>query len=192
MKQARKVNPDSDGETGTFYSAKLGRNVEYESQLERRFFMLLECLDEVVTYQEQPYRVPYVLDGRPLTYYPDVVFILESGEAIVAELKPCLHMALHVNRCKWKGLQTFCEERGLGMLMTDDRGRTLETLKQTRVPSTFETALLKRLEQGPLRWRDIADLRMQDVPSHAPQAMVLRHDLVMRLEPFSIERKKQR
>ncbi|OJT18395.1 hypothetical protein BO221_40715 [Archangium sp. Cb G35] len=192
LTQARKVNPDSDGKPGSFYSAKLGRNVEYESQLERRFFMLLECLDEVVTYQEQPYAVPYMLDGKPLTYYPDVVFILESGEAIVAELKPCLHMALHVTRCKWKSLQAFCEERGLGMLMTDDRGRTLETLKQTRVPATFETALLKKLERGPLRWRDIADLRMEDVPCHAPQAVVLRHDLVMRLEPFSIERKKQR
>ncbi|WP_309892487.1 sigma factor-like helix-turn-helix DNA-binding protein [Archangium sp.] len=185
-RRAREINPDSEGQSGTFDSKKLGRPVAYESRLERRFFLLLEHLEEVEWYQEQPFAVPYELDGVPRTYYPDVLFNLRDGRGVVVEVKPTLYMARHENVCKWKGLQAFCQERGLGMLVTDG-SRTLRDLERLRVPATFERRLLSALEGGPLSWSTIVRLRTSDVPSLALEAVVLQRGLVLRMNPFELQ-----
>lgn len=184
-RRAREINPNSKGQSGTFASKKLGRKVAYESRLEQRFFLLLEHLEEVEWYQEQPFAVPYELDGVPRTYYPDVLLNLRDGRGVVVEVKPALYMALHENLCKWKALQAFCQERGLGMLVTNG-SRTLRDMERLRVPAAFERRLLSALKGGPLSWSTVARLRTGDVPPLALEAVVLQRGLVLRMNPFEL------
>ena len=62
---------------GKFPSIKNGRMVWWESQIERDYLYLLEIDPDVVSYEEQPLKIRYYLDGEPHLYTP--IFGL-SGE----------------------------------------------------------------------------------------------------------------
>ncbi len=55
---------------GKFPSLKNGKPVWWESQLERDFLYLLEIDDDVVSYYEQPLRIPYRLNGKKICVFP--------------------------------------------------------------------------------------------------------------------------
>jgi len=71
-------------------------------------FIVLEQIKEIAFYQEQPFVIPYELDGTQRTYYPDVFFVIEDGRGVVVEVKPRYQMALHENLTKWSALQKYC------------------------------------------------------------------------------------
>ena len=59
LERVRHVSLDNEGNAGSFHSSKMARLIEYESEMELRFYQWLEELDEVKFYQEQPFKVPY-------------------------------------------------------------------------------------------------------------------------------------
>lgn len=80
--------------TGTFSSAKNGKSLGYESLLERDLMILLEFDDTVERFEEQPVKVPLVVNGKKLKpYVPDILIHYlpsESGEArrpVLGEVK---------------------------------------------------------------------------------------------------------
>lgn len=67
-------------------SLKAGRNIWWESLLERDYILLLEIDPDVVTYTEQPFRITYTLDGKVHRYTPD--FLVErKNKRQVVEVK---------------------------------------------------------------------------------------------------------
>lgn len=90
----RKIPKNYLSVTGTFSSAKNGKSLGYESPLERDLMILLEFDDTVERFEEQPVKVPVVVNGKKLKpYVPDILihyFPLESGEArrpVLGEVK---------------------------------------------------------------------------------------------------------
>jgi hypothetical protein len=67
----RKIPKNYLGVTGGFASRKNGRMLGFESLLEKDLFVLLEYDDEVLSFEEQPVRIP--LNGKGRSYVPDVV-----------------------------------------------------------------------------------------------------------------------
>ncbi|MBC7998748.1 MAG: TnsA endonuclease N-terminal domain-containing protein [Leptolyngbya sp.] len=114
----RGVNPDFD-RAGSFFSRKLKRDVEYESHNELRFFSQLENAEEVVSYQEQPFRIPYFFNSKKRIYHPDIVVTLKDRRVFMVEVKPCHLMYEDQNFEKWIALKEFCRQKGWGALMTD-------------------------------------------------------------------------
>lgn len=51
LRRMRDVSPDSEGVTGSFESAKLGRPLQYESHMELGFLVQLEECEAVSCYQ---------------------------------------------------------------------------------------------------------------------------------------------
>ncbi|MGD1918515.1 MAG: sigma factor-like helix-turn-helix DNA-binding protein [Pleurocapsa sp.] len=90
----REVSLTGDGNSGGFYSNKLERLIQYESNLEMTFLLYLENLDDVIFYQEQPLRIFYKSEDRSGFYYPDFLFIMKNGNGVVTEIKPIFQMAL--------------------------------------------------------------------------------------------------
>ncbi len=121
LKRQREVSLNGEGNAGHFYSGKLNRYVQYESQLEHNFLQKLEFLEQVVFYQEQPFEIAYEFKNREYLYYPDILLVLQDGKGIVVEIKPVFKMALQVNLKKWTALKHFCANNGLGLLITDGR-----------------------------------------------------------------------
>jgi hypothetical protein len=72
---------------GKFPSLKMGRIVWYESLLERDYFYLLEIDPDVISYQEQPGLIHYLLDGERHRYTPDLLVWRRDKKQIV-EVKP--------------------------------------------------------------------------------------------------------
>lgn len=74
--------------TGVFMSAKQGRQVQFDSDLELAVLRQLDADSRVVDYCEQPVTIPYVLDAQAHEYTPDAIVRLEDGRAFVIEAKP--------------------------------------------------------------------------------------------------------
>jgi hypothetical protein len=90
----RKIPKNYLSVTGKFSSTKNGKSLGYESLLERDLMILLEFDDTVERFEEQPVKVPLVVNGKKLKpYVPDILihyFPTSSGEAkrpVLGEVK---------------------------------------------------------------------------------------------------------
>jgi hypothetical protein len=87
----RKIPKNYLGVTGGFASQKNGRMLGFESLLEKDLFVLLEYDDEVLSFEEQPVRIP--LAGKAKSYVPDVLIHYRqtpssrAKKSILAEVK---------------------------------------------------------------------------------------------------------
>ena len=186
FKREREISSGSKGNAGVFHSDKMNRAVQYESELELDFLHRLEQLKEVVSYQEQPFKVPYDLDGQKFVYYPDVLFVLEDGRGVVVEIKPVFEMALQGNLIKWAALRQFCTERGLGILITDGR-YTIQQIQYHKVRPEFADAVVASLRHGPLSWKQYKEIRDKYNASRNDfVALILKNRLVWDLSPFRL------
>jgi DNA-binding CsgD family transcriptional regulator len=186
VRRERSVSTDGEGHSGSFFSEKMNRTVQYESQLELDFLLQLEELEEVVFYQEQPLRIPYNYDGKTWDYYPDLLFILSDGRGVVVEIKPVFKMALQKNLIKWSALRRFCSDKGLGILVTDGR-YSIQQVQWHEVNPEFEKAVLTSLQRGSLSWREYKEIREKyDVSRNDFLALILQNRLVWKLGPFTL------
>lgn len=142
----RAVGPDG----GQLRSEKLGRNVEYESGLEERLLTLIERAPEVAEYCEQPFRIDYPWFGGQRVYVPDIAVRLTDGRALLIEAKPRTAWADAVNLAKWNAASRWCEQRGWGFLVADDRGHPGELFGAAGVEDYV--ALERLTEAGPAAW----------------------------------------
>jgi len=188
MQRKRNVFEHSERVSGCYFSQKLNREVQYESQSEFDFLLRLEELKAIPFYQEQPFVVTYSHGGRVHNYYPDIFFLLEDGRGVVVEIKPAFGMALHKNLRKWSALREFCKERGLGLLVTDGRC-TIQQVMQWDINRDFADEILSALEVGPLSWDQYRDIKdKHDVTSRDFLALVLCKRLVWELSPFRLSK----
>lgn len=183
----REMNPASKGQVGVFQSEKLGRSVEYESQLEQQFLLRLEQSEDVVFYQEQPFRIPYRVDGHDRVYIPDVFFVLRDGRGVVAEIIPRHLMVLHTNLRKWPVLRDYCKTQGYGRLITD--GRTgIQAFWQHTIPRPYADAVLAALSEGPLTWPKYETIREEhEATWNDFISLILQRRLVWSMQPFRLQ-----
>lgn len=99
---------------GVFQSPKLGRLVQFESELELVILRQLDSDPRVVEYGEQPVTIPYVIDGEAREYTPDVIVRLDDGRALIVEAKPQVGLGDFTNWMKWAALARWCEQAGIG------------------------------------------------------------------------------
>jgi hypothetical protein len=80
-KRIRDIDPKESSQSGRFVSYKQKKRViEFESGLEQDFIHLLEFDSNVSKYIEQPFMIPYELNGRSRNYIPDFyVEYIEEG-----------------------------------------------------------------------------------------------------------------
>lgn len=186
LQPRRAVSHNSRFRSGLFRSAKCGRDIQYESALERRFAELLEQHEQVRFYWEQPVKIPYWRGRRKLFYTPDYGIYLDSGHVVLVEVKELSEMLDYRVQQKTEALMAFCAERGFGMLLTDGR-HTPRDLLAGRVNRRLERALLKALDDHhPLRHGECKTLleRCGATPSELHKA-VIRHRLRFRSFPMT-------
>ena len=190
LNRKRDVSPDGEGESGTFFSQKMDREVQFESLLELHFLLKLEKTKEIVLYQEQPFVMPYEFGEVARTYYPDVFFVTEDGRGVVVEIKPRYQMALYENLAKWTVLRKFCFQNGWGLLVTDGK-RSIQKLQQHEFSVEFQTALLRALansQDGSLSWNEYRSIRDQyNATWNDFLAIILKNRLIWNLQPFMLK-----
>lgn len=173
-----------------FFSEKLKRYVRYKTLLEMSFFQALEASEEVVFYQERPFKMVEEVKGKPLTCVPDAFFLLRDGRGVLVEVMSWDLMALHAHWDKFNALRLFCFKQGWGLLITDGR-KSLQQIKQHPIAHPFQTALLEALanaENGSLSWNEYKAVRDTYHGTHKDFiAIVLTQRLIWSLDPFTIQ-----
>lgn len=186
LKRHREVSLVGDGNAGFFFSNKLSRNVQYESDLERRFLQQIESDDNIIIYQEQPLEISYEIGDKKLVYFPDVIVISNDYRGIIVEIKPVFHMALRENLIKWEALKRFCEKYGLGLLITDGKS-TIKQIQKHKIKDEYLTEILSCLEKGPIFWNQYKQIRDKHNPGRNDfVAMILKKGLCWQLGPFQL------
>jgi TnsA endonuclease N terminal len=104
---------------GKFPSIKAGRNVWYESTIERDFIYLLEFDWDVVRYKEQPFRVKYIYEGKRRTYVPDF-FVQRRSKFQVIENKPEEKANTEANKFSYRVLASIFRAQGYEFIVATD------------------------------------------------------------------------
>lgn len=189
VKLERTVRFDtSEGICGTFFSEKQNRFIQYESTLELDFLQILEHSEEVIFYQEQPFKIPYTINEKNYIYFPDVFIILKSGKGLVVEIKPRFLMATNFNLIKFRALWRFCCSKGYGLLVTDTRNTGIKSLLNYKINSNFEKEFLDKLNNNTITWSEYKYLKEKyNVTIDEFNSLILKHKLDFRFSPFRIK-----
>lgn len=83
----RKIKKSYISCVGYFKSYKNNKQLAFESILERDFFTILEFDNIVVSYEEQPLKIKYMLKAKNTRYTPDVLVTYANGSKKIFEVK---------------------------------------------------------------------------------------------------------
>ncbi|RDU38670.1 hypothetical protein DRW41_03675 [Neobacillus piezotolerans] len=187
VKSVREVNFDLSGNSGKYFSEKLSKEIQYESELERKVLMLIENCTRVVFYEVQPFEITYY-HKRKRVYIPDIFIVLDDGSGIIIEIKPKIHMAININIIKYQALESFCNEMGYGFLVTDGF-TSFEEIKMHTYNKSFEDELLSELKKGPLRWSEFIKFKSKYSIGLDLSSIIINNDLIYEKSPFLIKKR---
>jgi hypothetical protein len=109
------------GHKGSHLSIKNDRNISYMSTYEKRAFEILDVLDNVASYEAQPFIISYKLDGRMHRYIPDVFIRFKDNRTALVEIKPRSMLSSSKVIAKAKAAITYCQTKGIQyMIWTED------------------------------------------------------------------------
>lgn len=187
LQPQRIVSENTRYKTGTYYSGKCDRMVQYESGLELSFIEQLEEIGEVKFYFDQPVQIPYWRGRCKQTYTPDFGIYLQTGEFIIAEIKDLPGMLDHRVQLKAEALAGFCAEKGFGLLLTDGK-HTIDKLKKIKINRRLEKEILSYLERSVLRKRDCLDiLKQTGSTQNELLKVIIKHNLKYKPFPFKLQ-----
>lgn len=133
--RARKVVRRSNyGHVIKFASTKCGRMVELESLLEHDLAVLHEFNQDVIVFQEQPFRLELTLNGVVRNQFPDFLVFYDNGSVVVEEVKPFNKLSDPDITRKFEIQKEIFESLGYGFKVVTDKeirsGLTLENSKR--------------------------------------------------------------
>jgi len=143
---------------GVFQSPKLGRLVQFDSDLELVVLRQLDRDPRVVEYQEQPVTIPYVLDGEAREYTPDVMVRLDDGRAFMIEAKPEVGLGDFTNWMKWASLARWCEQAGIGFWIGSPQ-RSITEHRGLRPDPELRELVVDEVQAGEVAAREYTALR---------------------------------
>lgn len=106
---------------GRFPSVKVGRMVDWESQLERRACYLFEFSGAIQSFYEQPEPIRFWYDGKYSKYTPDFKLHLNNGDSWFVEIKPHAHLQLPEIRGRLSLASEHYNEDGFKFIVITDK-----------------------------------------------------------------------
>lgn len=98
--------------TGTYVSSKTGKAINYRSSWELEYAQLLDRDETVVTWQYEPFAIPYEYNGERKQYLPDFLVSYDDDTKELVEVKPERLMITSQNEAKRKAALALCELAG--------------------------------------------------------------------------------
>ena len=108
--------------SGSHFSPKLNRPVGFMSLYEKKLFEILDSMENVESYLEQPITLPYQYTGHAFNYTPDVLVELKSTRRALIEVKPKSMVDYPRTVAKHNAAREYCAERGIEFIVvTEDQ-----------------------------------------------------------------------
>ena len=173
-----------------FESKKMAKTIYCENKTELAVLMGFESIPEIKRYSEQPFEIPYRLEGRARRYFPDTILEFLDGRQAVVEVKGGNALVSLQTLSKAYYATQELARIGLGYVIIDKLGNGLSTVRNTEINQEVETKFLRLIdEHGTLFWKDILK-NFDKVPQlhRQLQAVVLKRKLYMGNYPYSFRR----
>jgi len=113
---------------GWYDSSKMNKSFYYRSKWEETVFECLDTYNEVLTFESEPFAIPYYWDGDTHNYNPDLIVTFFDGRRELWEIKPANQTDIPQNRAKWTAAKEACEARGWKFMVMTEIG--IEKLKK--------------------------------------------------------------
>ena len=187
LQPQRIVSEDSRYRSGTFYSEKCKRWIQYESIMELDFIKQLERLENVSFYFEQPVQIPYWRGKRKQTYTPDFGVYLDTKEFVLVEIKALPSMLEDKVQMKVEALLNFCSNKGFGLLLSDGHC-TFDKLLKIRNNRKLEKAILNAIDNKILYKNHYKEIVKQCNSTYNELfKVIIKHNLKFRDFPFKLQ-----
>jgi len=111
---------------GTFFSVKNGKAIPYKSSSELQYLKWLESNPDVVNYEYEPVRIPYLFEGRQHTTRPDFLVHYTDGHTELVEVKMEWRLSDLQEQVKIQIMKKYAEETNC--LFRLILGKDLDTL----------------------------------------------------------------
>jgi len=108
-----------------FFSVKMNKRLWSESLAEEDYKYLLDFDSQVDSFEEQPFRIRYVLDGKTRYYTPDLLVLRKDGRRLVVEIKPASKIVTPKNDLLFRIAAALCEAEGYEFVVV-----TVEMVRQ--------------------------------------------------------------
>lgn len=150
----RAITKNHRAVTGTLASTKGPAGAQYESALERDFFLQLDFDPSVARFVPQPVLIPWVNGrGRKLQYPPDVLVHYSDGR------RPALFEVKYVAetqekadelRIKFRAARAFAREQGWAFTLVTERTVRAPSLKNIQFLRPYAARVFAEDQTGPL------------------------------------------
>lgn len=126
----RPIHSKERGNHGLFPSTKvIGNIIEYESCLERDFFLICDHAPDVISFQHQPVTIPYIDEQEKDRHYtPDIYVEFKGGKKILFEIKYESEILENHEKYdeRWNAASDWAKKRDITFIViTDQRIRTV-------------------------------------------------------------------
>lgn len=108
-------------EAGWFESQKCGTRMFYRSSYERRFLEMLEVDADVVSFETEPFRIPYMFEGEKKNYVPDVL-VKRASKTQLVEIKPEKLLSDAKVVAKQNAAMQWCQASGVEYVSVAEEG----------------------------------------------------------------------
>jgi len=147
MRKIRKIPIQSRSVAGSFFSITNNKRIEFESQLEKKIFLMLEYDENVDKYIEQPIRILGEINNKKVTYIPDVYIIYKNKKEVIGEIKYKSEIDKKDEKLinKLETIQSYCLKNGYKFRVFTDENlnetllKNIEFLRLHRIkPKNFD------------------------------------------------------
>ena len=114
------VRPTTGKVVGYFPSVKNGRQVAWESQLEKKACLLFEFSPAIKGYNEQPTPIHFHHEDGIRKYTPDFVLELTTGASVYVEVKPASKLSCDELKEKFRNIDTYFTRNGFDFILITD------------------------------------------------------------------------
>lgn len=97
---------------GYHHSTKMNKAMYYRSGYEEDVYKCLDKLNDIVAYEAEPFKIPYMHEGVMHEYTPDIFVSFADGHCEVWEIKPQAQTSIQMNKDKWSCAEEVCLQRG--------------------------------------------------------------------------------
>lgn len=108
--------------TGWYPSSKMNKKFKYRSGYEETVYQCLDAWQDVLAFEAEPFKIPYLFQGEAHKYTPDILVHFLDGHKEIWEIKPGGQTRLPKNEAKWHAAAEACKNRGWDFVVYTEKG----------------------------------------------------------------------
>lgn len=108
--------------TGWYPSTKMNKKFKFRSGYEETVYQCLDAWQDVLAFEAEPFKIPYLHEGTAHNYIPDILVHFLDGRKEVWEIKPSGQTRLEKNKAKWHAASAACKTRGWDFVVYTEKG----------------------------------------------------------------------